>query len=311
MKCFEIPLSPILKVSRMNKQTLGPKFRHVTRVINEYILYIIKSGELRIMQNGEELILLPGDMYIFNLGEFQEPCEKVECEFYYIHFDTEGVVEMNMTDAQYSDYIWQRNANFLKEDIYTVSSYNHIKVLLKQKMHFDDMKVIESFLRRIDANRIEYGYNTPEWRLNISNVASRLLMRIEDKCFETNNKDLSKKNGRVYDNVKKIIEYIEEHYRENFDSKCIERDLLINFDYANRIFKKHFDYSIIKYRNRLRINTAKMLLGEKSIQEITNEMGFSDVYYFSRCFKKFEGVSPAEYRRFTFGLEKVDDIIGI
>lgn len=299
MKCFEIPLCPTLKVTRMNKQKLNSKLRHITRVINEYILYIVKSGELRLLQDDKELVLIPGDMYIFNLGEFQKPFGDATCEFYYLHFATDGVCEYELDDAEYSEAIWQRKAKFLKENIYGTACYDYISVLLKQKIHFDDITVIEGFLRMFDTNRIAYGYNTPEWRMNVSNAASRMLMRIEDKCLESNNKNLFKKSGRVYDNVKKIVEYIEEHYKENFHSKCIERDLLINFDYANRIFKKHFGYSIIKYRNRLRINTAKILLGEKSMQEIAHEMGFSDVYYFSRCFKKYEGVSPEEYRKYT------------
>ncbi|MBE7047463.1 MAG: AraC family transcriptional regulator [Ruminococcaceae bacterium] len=309
MKCFEIPLCPLLKVTRMNKQKLNSKIRHCTRVINEYILYIVKSGELKLLQNGKEFTLLPGDMYIFNLGEMQQPLENVNCEFYYLHFDIYGVKELDISDEEYSDAIWQRKANFLKEDIYGISSYDYIKVILKQKMHFDDVNTIDGFLKVFDQNPIAYGYNTPEWRLNVSNAASRLLMKIEDKCFENSNQDFYKKSGIVYDNVKRIVEYIEEHYKENFDSKCIERDLLINFDYANRIFRKHFGYSIIKYRNRLRINTARVLLGEKSMREIATEVGFSDVYYFSRCFKKYEGVSPSEYKRYTLGLKKADDLV--
>ena len=307
MKCFEIPLCPLLKVSRMYKQKLDLRTRHCTRIINEYIMYIIKSGELRLLQNKKELTLGVGDMYIFNPGELQQPSDSVNCEFYYLHFDTNGVRAFDMADEEYSDAIWKRNADFLKEDIYGVSCYDHMKVLLKQKMHFDDMSIIESFLRFFDANQIAYGYNTPQCRLNVSNAASQLLMRIEDKCFESNNKELFKRSGRVYDNVKMIVEYIEEHYKENFDSKSIEKDLLINFDYANRIFKKHFGYSIIKYRNRLRVNNAKILLGEKSMGEIAREVGFSDVYYFSRCFKKYEGISPDEYRKNVLGIKKDDN----
>lgn len=310
MKCFEIPLCPMLKVTRMYKQKLTSKIRHCTRRINEYIMYIVKNGELRILQNGKRLTLFPGDIYIFNLGEMQQPLDNVNCEFYYLHFDVSGVKELDISEEEYFDAIWQRKAKFLKEDIYGTSGYDYIKVILKQKMHFDDMDTIDGFLRIFDQNPIGYGYNnTPECRLNVSNAASRLLMRIEDECFKNNNDDAYKKSGRVYDNVKSIVEYIETHYRENFDSKCIEQNLLINFDYANRIFKKYFGYSIIRYRNKLRINTAKALLMQKPVKEIATEVGFSDVYYFSRCFKKCEGICPNEYKRRMFGIEKEDDLL--
>jgi AraC-like DNA-binding protein len=72
----------------------------------------------------------------------------------------------------------------------------------------------------------------------------------------------------------------------------------INYDYANRIFKQYFDISINRYRNERRIDRAKFLLTstEKSIDEISFEVGFEDKYYFSRLFTKLEGVSPLGYR---------------
>lgn len=75
---------------------------------------------------------------------------------------------------------------------------------------------------------------------------------------------------------------------------------MINFDYANRIFKKHVGYSIIRYRNHLRLHTAKTMLdgklGEVTMDTVAEAVGFGNRYYFSRCFKKYEGISPEEYR---------------
>ena len=122
-------------------------------------------------------------------------------------------------------------------------------------------------------------------------------MRLESISFESFDKGYIGKNGRVYDTVERIIDYIEMHFRENFDSSDIERNLLINFDYANRIFKKHTGYSIIKYRNQLRINTAKAMIADRPLEEIATEVGFGNRYYFSRCFKSFESISPDEYRQ--------------
>ena len=56
--------------------------------------------------------------------------------------------------------------------------------------------------------------------------------------------------------------------------------------------------SIIKYRNRLRIDAAKMsmLVADKTFSEISEETGFGDERYFNRIFKKYEGITPGEYR---------------
>ena len=55
----------------------------------------------------------------------------------------------------------------------------------------------------------------------------------------------------------------------------------------------------MEFITRVRIMHAKELLmfSEKPISEISAESGFQDSSYFSVVFKKYEGMSPAEFRR--------------
>ena len=50
---------------------------------------------------------------------------------------------------------------------------------------------------------------------------------------------------------------------------------------------------------KLRIRKAKELLaaGANTVTEIASLVGVGDVYYFSKLFKRAEGVSPTEYRK--------------
>lgn len=294
MRCYEIDLSKMLKVTMLNKTEIKPPLSHITRRINEYIVYVIKEGSLCLLQNDEEIRLMPGDVYIFNIGEYQKPKRNTECTFYYLHFLTEGFSQCEMTDEEYRKSVEDRKAGFVKANIYGSESYNYIKVLLKQRFNIKDSEHRESVFNLFKNNTISYGYNAPAWRMNVSFGAASILMKLEDICFEGSNRE--HKKGRASDTAVRIADYIEKHYRENFTSIDIERDLLINFDYANRIFKKNIGYSIIKYRNLLRINTAKTLVCDTNLDEVAAKVGFSDRYYFSRCFKKIEGVSPGEYR---------------
>lgn len=64
-----------------------------------------------------------------------------------------------------------------------------------------------------------------------------------------------------------------------------------------RIFKKGYGKTVSEYRNELRMAKAKELLitGCHSIEELADRLGFCDSAYFSRCFKKTEGLSPKQY----------------
>ena len=111
-------------------------------------------------------------------------------------------------------------------------------------------------------------------------------------------KDSHIDSSKIYNTVMRIVEYIEKNYMNDIGSQDIEREFFINFDYANRIFKKIMNCNIIKYRNLLRINVAKniMRISDNTLDEVSEEIGFQDKCYFIRIFKKYEGITPGKYR---------------
>ncbi len=296
MKCFDIDLSKLLKVTLLDRQVFSPPYKHITRRTHEYILYVVESGSLVICSGGEKMELIGGDVVFFDKGEDQFPIRSTECVFSYLHFDTDAVSVTDMDDEEYCEAIRRRKMDFVRSDIYGASCYDHIGALIRRRVHVGDKESLSALVGILKNNTISYGYNTPEWRLNISANAAKLLMILENISYEQTCGGYTGKKGGVYTTVEKIIAYVTEHFRESFTSADIERDLFINFDYANRIFKKNTGYSIMKYRNRLRINTAKALMVDNTISRVASEVGFSSIYYFSRCFKAFEGISPEEYR---------------
>lgn len=64
-------------------------------------------------------------------------------------------------------------------------------------------------------------------------------------------------------------------------------------------FRHEFGITIAQYMTEKRINLAKKQLREtgNSVSEIAESCGFSDLAYFSRCFRNTTGQSPSEYRR--------------
>ena len=72
-------------------------------------------------------------------------------------------------------------------------------------------------------------------------------------------------------------------------------------------FKEQTGDNFINYLTQRRVETAKQLLsdGRLNIKTICNEVGYNDPNYFSRLFKRFEGVTPTEYREQVLNMTNV------
>ncbi len=66
-----------------------------------------------------------------------------------------------------------------------------------------------------------------------------------------------------------------------------------------RLAHRRFGSSIKQHQMRLRLNQAKELLAgtDESVAAIAGETGFADAYYFSRWFRKHEGLAPTQFRQ--------------
>lgn len=92
--------------------------------------------------------------------------------------------------------------------------------------------------------------------------------------------------------------YINENYSENIDLSAISGMMGFDRSYFCRIFKVATGATFTEYLNFVRICKAERKLSstDKSILDISSEVGFSSVSYFNRIFKKYKNCSPSVYR---------------
>lgn len=93
--------------------------------------------------------------------------------------------------------------------------------------------------------------------------------------------------------------YLEEHYRERITLDHLAGQFYLNKFYLARAFKEQFGSTVLGYLDQVRITRAKQLLrfSDLTVEAVGQEVGIGEPGYFSRVFKKVEGISPGEYRR--------------
>lgn len=99
-----------------------------------------------------------------------------------------------------------------------------------------------------------------------------------------------------FSDIHKGIVYIENHFWEDFTVATLCEMCCVSPATFRRKFKLYSQYSPITYRNYLRVLRAKKLLesGEYTVTEASLSVGFSDLCYFNRAFRKFFGINPSE-----------------
>jgi transcriptional regulator GlxA family with amidase domain len=102
--------------------------------------------------------------------------------------------------------------------------------------------------------------------------------------------------------IAKVIEAIRFEMRQKMEEELNLRELAkkhnVSYSFFRKMFKKYTGVSPGQYHLQLRITRAKELLisTDKSIKEISYELGFQSIFYFSNMFKKKEGVTPSYFR---------------
>ena len=89
-----------------------------------------------------------------------------------------------------------------------------------------------------------------------------------------------------------------ENHTKDFTINELSQMANMSSSHFHRLFKENTGLSIKRYLNTVRINRAKNMLksGDHSITEVAYSVGFHDIYYFSKYFKKLTGVPPSECR---------------
>ena len=98
--------------------------------------------------------------------------------------------------------------------------------------------------------------------------------------------------------VKQIKAFVDNHYAEKITLESLAENFFINKNYLARLFKDQYGMTLTSYIQRVRITHAKMMLRftDKKAEEIGMLCGYGELSYFSRVFKKIEGISLSEYR---------------
>lgn len=98
--------------------------------------------------------------------------------------------------------------------------------------------------------------------------------------------------------IANLCQYMVEQIDVNLTLEMLAKVLELNKDYLGKLIKNRMGLNFRDFYNSFKMEYAKPMLrsGKYKIYEISDMLGYSSVDYFSRLFKKYVGITPAEFK---------------
>lgn len=257
--------------------TLTPMI-HVDRTAPFHVAIYLLQGSMEIIEDGISYRIMPDQIFFLKSGvhHWGEKPFETGSSWYYAHFYCDApssCMEELPRGIYYDEKICLKSS---EKDRYftTLPKLMDCKTKTQIKRNFE--KMIEAHV---------HG-NIPQ--------ASIRLWQVFLECAQ-NAQDDKVSNGYV----EQIQNYVRQHYVDGFTSVQIQEACGLSYKYAGTLFKEVTGQTIKEYQCTLKLRKAEQLLKEtdKSIAEVAQLTGFSDMFYFSKIFHKKKGCSPGEYRK--------------
>jgi AraC-like DNA-binding protein len=240
-----------------------------------YNIMLVYDGKAEFICNNHKFTATRGDLVFYKFGDFRQA-----------HTFPDNLMKSFAVDFLYTCPVYEDNKwSFINPDF----PFSHIQKIGDEHL-FSRLIDLFSLLTRSSLS------NKSSSKLKERSLFSEILTLL----FQY--KEGNQYNYSSIRKVDKIINFMTENYAQNITLHQLAEHAQISSSYLGNIFKKVTGKSTIDYLIDIRINKAKSLLRDGfTVSDTSKLVGFNDIFYFSRAFKKHEGINPSQYMNIYYG----------
>lgn len=274
---FSVPPFPVF--IKGGEAVFRKGMKHFRRTFSVFDLLYVQKGTLYMTEHEETFTVREGE-YVILCPQFEhyghEPCGE-DTYFIWIHFSVSQYELVEKQPYGWSDII-EREATYV--------DYAQYRLFIPQYGKLNKVGM-ETMLQHIVREQ-----QTPDHSLAQQLLFAQWIVQLQKQTLHI---------PTAAEHVcREAMEYIHRHYDQSFEMEHLAYALRLHPDYISRCMQKTIGMSALQYVHDYRLKVAKKKLAatNETVAAIAKQVGFEDGAYFSRVFKKLEGMTPSEYRRF-------------
>ena len=274
------PFEVFLFDTAVNAFPVSSHWHHYVEVI--YVL----EGNIFVSSNEKEYYLDTDDMFLFHQGDVHSlySTTNAPAKFMVIKFDA-GRLSIRSSYTPRFAYLLKR-----------------VRSESEELMHFKAADNIERNLRSRfmnlyeEMNNKQIGYDVLI-HFEISSIMVEMLRMWENGGVNLDVTDVVINEDEI--TLQAILEYMDSHLTEKITVESLAKRCNMSYSHFSKRFKEVYGRSCKNQLELLRIERAEEMLKttESSLDEISQELCFSDCSHFIRTFKKWKGLTPGRYRK--------------
>lgn len=243
------------------------------------ILLLVLTGEMQIEMKEERFCVRAGDLLFIPANVFYRPLDGGACTYFFLHFTASTLPESTQTPLYIAI---APHTNLRGGYAYSCLGSYPSAVRIPTFVPSAHPNVHGLFER---AARLKPNKSFSD-QLLLDHILRELLLALDETRPVTNKR------------LEEITDYIEQNYVKDLSLSVLAEQFSVSASFIARLFRTYLGQKPSEYINNIRVSVAGTLLSETalSITEIAEKTGFSNVYYFSRVFKRITGISPSKAR---------------
>lgn len=239
------------------------------------------DGEINMIVGESIFHLDPGDLLLLPRETLYKPLDGGSCKYYFFNFEATILPETNELPSHISIV---PHAGLVNGHAYSsIGSYTSAS-RVEQYIKSASYRIKEVFEQ---ADRLHPDKSFSD-QLLLDNLLRELLI-------QTGKNTAPKLNNKLAE----ILDYVHRNYSKQISLSVLANRFFLSESYIARLFKKGLACKPSEYLNKIRVSVAKTLLLETdmSVTEISERVGYSDVYYFSKVFRQIVGTTPSTLKK--------------